>query len=229
MEIIFIWNTGKSLISEAALPSATSDSERERILRINDRTERRRRIGAQLLLHTILDRLHGISNPELRRDQWGRPFLADHPELSLAVSHSREFIMCGTGVNREGIGLGVDIEGPLTCSISAPGMFLAPAESNSIQKIPVVEQTEILTRLWVCKESYLKALGFGFSRSPADIAFDVDLLHTTCAAKIDESPYSMPVTFILGKTETCSYAVCQAAGRPVPVIRQINSISGVVF
>lgn len=167
---IYLWNIRKIYLSEELLPPTLPEAERERILSVSNREEQRRKIGAQLLLHTILDRLHGIEVPRISRDGWGRPFLADHPGLSIGISHSGNYVMCGTGPQRKGIGLGVDIEAPLGVNWTSLRSFLAPEEINILIKAPPQSRTDLLSRIWVCKEAYLKALGFGLSGTPSEIA-----------------------------------------------------------
>jgi phosphopantetheinyl transferase len=248
---IYLLNIGKTYLSEELLPATLPEAERDRILSVSNREEQRRKIGAQLLLHTILNCLHGIEVPRISRDGWGRPFLADHLGLSIGISHSGDYVMCGTGPQHKGIGLGVDIEAPLGADWTSFRSFLASEEISILKKITPQSRTDLLSRIWVCKEAYLKALGFGLSGTPSDIALDpcppeaADTADTTASAdtavrllspfgegsqlaspgaEILKSPFSREVKISAGKIGAYYFAVCFPSRFLTPHMAVITSL-----
>jgi len=245
MTAIYLWHIGNTYLSEELLPAALPETERERILSISDRKEQRRKIGAQLLLHTILNRLHGIKDPRISRDGWGRPFLTDHPGLSIGISHSGDYVMCGTGLQHQDIGLGIDIEAPLGAEWRSLRSFLAPEEISILKEAPPRTCTDLLSRLWVCKEAYLKALGFGLSGNPSEIAIDPGPPETAESAvfpgrlifpsgkaargippgaEIVRSPFSRGVELSAGKIGEYHFAVCLPSRFLMPQIAVIAAL-----
>jgi len=226
MNTVYIWNISKTRLSESEIPLSVSQMERERINRIRDREEKRRRIGAKLLLYTVLGRLHGISSPDFQRDERGRPFLADYPRLSCGISHSGDYIMCGTATFRHGTGLGVDIEREILLDWKKLELFLAPEEKQMFEHAPEKNHAILLSRLWVSKEAYLKAFGLGLSQTaPAGIAADTDLLRTSGEIRIVKTPFSPRVKITTGRLDNYYYALCRSADENAPDVKLISSLS----
>lgn len=97
-------------------------------------------------------------------DGAGQPTLAvSGRKLFCSVSARGDwagFALAGTPV-------GVDIEpldeGPIAWAA------LSPAERLAIEALPPAQRTQRFLRLWTVKEAYLKALGTGLWRDPADL------------------------------------------------------------
>ena len=79
------------------------------------------------------------------------------------LSHSGELVMCVAATGEDGamnhrIRLGCDIEKVREVNEKLPERFFAPSEIERIKQEPTKErQREVFFRLWVLKESYMKA------------------------------------------------------------------------
>jgi len=204
---VYVWNISQTRLTDDDLPSSVSAEEHERIRRINLKNERKRKIGARVLLHTILQRLYGISQPEFQHDAWGRPLLSNYPKLSCGISHSGDYVMCGIATIQKGIGIGVDIEKQITLDWQYFRPTLAPSEIRQLQETPKPLQMERFTFLWVSKESYLKALGVGFSIAPSRIAIDFDINSHTTKVILEQSPFKQEAVIKTAKVMPYYYAV----------------------
>ncbi|MCF7914887.1 MAG: 4'-phosphopantetheinyl transferase superfamily protein [Spirochaetaceae bacterium] len=227
MTQVYVWNISHTRLSDEDLPTSVSAEEHERIRRINLKNERRRKRGAKVLLHTILQRLYGISQPDFQRNAWGRPFLSNHPELSCGISHSGDYVMCGIDTIQNGIGIGVDIEKKIMHDWQHFKPALAYSEIHQLEETPKPLQMERFTFLWVCKESYLKALGVGFSISPSRIAINFHTnLHTT-KAMVKQSPFKPEAVIKTSKVTPYYYAVSRPTCDSNIEVKLIDSISEV--
>lgn len=225
MSPVYIWNIASKSCSVRDLPESVSSEERGRILRIRDKDEKKRRIGAKILLHAILERGLGLACPRLYRDAWGRLILEDRPDLSCGISHSGEYVMCGIGETREGIGLGVDIQERELVSWEKLGLLLAAQEKLLLESLPQDRRSEYLAALWVAKEAYLKSLGYGFSKSPSDVFLKIELYEESPRIKIVESPFSKEVNIRIDRIDACFYALCTPSGVPKEELCIIDEIS----
>ena len=80
-------------------------------------------------------------------------------ESAYNLSHSGDFVMCAAVINDEvPIQLGCDIERVREVNEKLPERFFAPSEIERIkQELTKEGQREVFFRLWVLKESYMKA------------------------------------------------------------------------
>jgi len=98
----------------------------------------------------------------IRADDFGKPFLPDHPELRFNLSHSRDLALF---VVVEGAEVGCDIEWrnpELACPGVARRLF-APAEVAALENLPQGQWVQGFFNCWTRKEAYVKALGLGLS------------------------------------------------------------------
>ncbi len=121
---------------------------------------------AELLLKKSLRQEAGDVATELQIEQgeYGKPCIPERPNVHFNLSHSGNMVVCVV----DQYPVGVDVE-----KIRAIDMDVA--ESCFTRKERMLLQgdnQEVLTRfyqLWTLKESYLKALGTGLSRSPLSV------------------------------------------------------------
>lgn len=88
--------------------STLSDSERAAISRMRLPLSRAQRAGGYLLRNRLFSRAGILPDGIIiERFDSGKPYLADHPELSYSISHSGCLSVCALAVNAE---VGADIE-----------------------------------------------------------------------------------------------------------------------
>jgi len=112
-------------------------------------------IGAELLLKYSLNQIN-IFNPVISHDQYGKPFLVNHPRVHFNLSHSEEYVACAVSDSP----VGVDIERVREIELDIARHYFFGSEYQQIQDSP--HQLRTFYQFWVLKESYMKMTGLGF-------------------------------------------------------------------
>ena len=116
---------------------------------------------AFLLLRYALKKEFGLTDiPSFTRNEHGKPFLRDHPDIFFNMSHSGTRAVCAVSSRP----VGADIQEIRRINLRAASKFLTPRELDEVALLPDDEsRTEELSRLWCIKESVGKCTGKGFS------------------------------------------------------------------
>ena len=117
---------------------------------------------ARLILSTVF--CVPLPVAPLRIGARGRPCVAGHNPIALDVnlSHSQSHLLVGATCLGQ---LGVDIEGTLEDREAIAKRLLSAEEFERLTALPEEMRSITLTRAWVIKEAWSKALGFGLSAS----------------------------------------------------------------
>lgn len=115
---------------------------------------------AHRLFETVLQREYpSLSSPVLlEKDENGKPFLAEHPEIYMNLSHSGRYAACALGEKP----VGIDIE--CRRSRRKPELVIKkfhPEEQKIYKDTEEAERERLFYDLWVLKESFMKAEGTG--------------------------------------------------------------------
>lgn len=96
------------------------------------------------------------------KGEYGKPYLADYPELAFNLSHTGKKYVIVTGINQE---LGVDIEAciPRTTLPALVEKCFAEEEQHYWRLLPEQEKTNAFYRFWTRKEAFVKAVGRGIA------------------------------------------------------------------
>ena len=128
-----------------------SDYRCEKIARLQDFAAKQRSLGAELLLNIAVP-----NHPQYLTFEGGKPYFeGDYPFFSL--SHSGKYALCAVSDTE----LGADIEAPRENSIKLAERFFTDAEFDTV--IRADNPDDEFCRLWVIKESYIKATGKGLA------------------------------------------------------------------
>lgn len=92
----------------------------------------------------------------------GQPVVIEYPGLGISITHSGPWIYCA--LNDGPVGVDVESINPLVAEEVRP-MILHPTETAS--------SSDVL-RQWTAKESYLKAVGTGFLKSPDSFSVQIE-------------------------------------------------------
>lgn len=131
--------------------SEVSDYRREKICKLSSDEAKRQSLGAELLLNTAVP-----NHPNYLIADGGKPyFKGNSPFFSL--SHSGKYALCAVS-DKE---VGADIEAPRENSLRLAKRFFTKAEFDSLSR--AADPDDEFCRLWVIKESYIKATGEGLS------------------------------------------------------------------
>lgn len=159
----------------ARLQALLSVAERDRYSRILSPVKAEQGLLSRAILRLILARYTG-GNPEdliLHTAQGGKPFL---PDLSLEfnISHSSSLFLCGVSYQTQ---IGVDIQEvyPLSGLRWILQNYFSPVEQRYLGSLSGASFQNALFAIWTAKESYLKASGAGFRRSPGGCSLLPDL------------------------------------------------------
>ncbi|MFE9022963.1 4'-phosphopantetheinyl transferase family protein [Streptomyces sp. NPDC007808] len=135
----------------------------------------------------------------------GRPALAAAP-LHFSLSHSGGVALVGVAA----VPLGVDVERlPRPESVEVCTAALHPDEQAELRAVGEAHRSPLFGRIWTRKEAFLKGIGTGLSRSPAEDYLGAD---TT------RHPSGWTVLDIAcDDTHAAAVAVCGAAPRTVNV------------
>jgi 4'-phosphopantetheinyl transferase len=104
--------------------------------------------------------------PELRRDERGKPHLANDPgELAFNLSHSGDLSLVAISRGRE---VGVDVEQvkPERDLVAIAERALGPEEGAMVRAAEGDERTRLFYELWTRHEARLKCLGVGLAGTP---------------------------------------------------------------
>lgn len=150
------------LRSEEAIANYIDRVSPERRLRIE--TTRRLEtkaslLGAGLLLDEVLKKSFGLSNIEIQTNEYGKPFLKNHPEIHFNLSHSGGVVVLTVSDTE----CGVDIESTAKPheAMGVANRFFSRNEYAAM--VLSADPNEAFCRLWTLRESYVKMRGKGFA------------------------------------------------------------------
>ena len=118
---------------------------------------------AELLLNRSLEQCTDVQTPaRYHRNEHGKPYLTDTPELYVNWSHSGDYVICAISDREVGIDLQKMDREPKENLIRKA---LTPEEHEDLKKAALEDQKKRFYEYWSVKESFLKALGTGFYTS----------------------------------------------------------------
>ena len=130
---------------------------RERAMRFRFGKDQRLCLGAGLLCARML-RAAGVGDLSIERGTFGKPYLAQRPDVHFNVSHSGTLVVCAVG--EAPVGADVETRGGYDAGVAQ--MCFQGDELDWLAAEPDVDYA--FTRLWTRKEAYLKLLGTGLSK-----------------------------------------------------------------
>ena len=116
-------------------------------------------LASELLLREVLRAQYGITELNLKTNEYGKPYLADHKEIHFSLSHSGTMVICTIS----DVECGADIE-KIDKNHEVMGVankFFSTAEYTAMYLSP--NPKEAFCRLWTLRESYVKMRGKGFN------------------------------------------------------------------
>lgn len=150
-------------ISEAELLSYIPKEGRERIASKLNPENRLRSLLGELLARYSICHNHALQNNDLSFSyaDKGKPLLDSCPDIHFNISHSGQKIACVLADQR----VGIDIEYYRNVNLEVAKRFFSALEVTDLLKLPVSQQLDYFFKLWTMKESFMKALGSGFTRT----------------------------------------------------------------
>jgi 4'-phosphopantetheinyl transferase len=144
----------------------------------------------------------------------GKPYFQDAPELRFSLSHSGEAVMLAVSDAE----IGCDVERIRHADERLMKRVAAPEEYETLTTCAGSARDERFTRLWVAKESVLKAGGEGLLVDPASIRIETE-------PELRAFRDGEPVPFALRDGTAAPgyrYAVCRAGELPAFEIEEVD-------
>lgn len=128
----------------------------------NKETGLRRLLGEALVIFALRT-YWGLSPDSYRiaRGDKGKPFLVGRENIHFNISHSGEYVVCAVS-DRE---VGIDIEKRAKARMEVARRFFHEQEIEELMALSGDKQDELFFNYWSAKESFLKYVGTGLSRS----------------------------------------------------------------
>jgi 4'-phosphopantetheinyl transferase len=117
--------------------------------------------AARLLLRRLLAAVGRPATGPIASHATGQPFLPDHPDLTISLSHSGDWVAAAVGINHT---VGIDVQLPL------PAHRLlrrcCPAGEATLTALSPARRDLEFAWLWTAQESCVKATGQGLAGLP---------------------------------------------------------------
>lgn len=154
-----------------------SPERREKVIRYRMPDDRKRSLGAGIILRRILQE-NGLSESDLRYSENEKPVVDSMNSVFFNVSHAGDYVV---GVSSD-CEVGCDIEKIRKAPMEIALRHFQAMESAYIQAAP--DRDKAFFTLWTLKESYMKMTGRGMSL-PLD---SFEIVRTTDGFALGKSP-----------------------------------------
>ena len=136
-----------------------SPARREKTDRLRMAADKRRSLGAELLLRHALGLHTGEALPPIAYGSKDKPFFPNGG-VCFSLSHAGDYALCAVAPEE----LGCDIERRGRADMKLAARFFHPEEVALLTAAPEgAERDALFTRIWTLKESFLKATGRGLT------------------------------------------------------------------
>ena len=125
--------------------------------------ERQLYLGAEALLNLSLEKI-GVQIPLpalYERNEHGKPYLTADCGVYVNWSHSGEYVLMAVADKEVGVDIQISSVFPRETLVRR---VLQPQERRYYEETAAEERQQLFYRYWAVKESFLKALGTGFSQ-----------------------------------------------------------------
>lgn len=145
-------------------------NRKEKTDRLFHDEDKRLSVGAWCLLCYAMGE-KGIKNDEiiLLKNEHGKPFLSQYPNIFFNLSHSGNCVMCAVSDSE----VGCDTEKLRPVNLKIADRFFHENEIRQLESLNEKDRETLFFRLWTLKESFLKATGKGFSLPLKDFCIDL--------------------------------------------------------
>lgn len=188
------------------LYAEASETRKKKIDRCRFLSDRMQLLAAESLLrHALKEVGRDAGALSFAYGAHGKPYLNDAEGFYFNLSHSGETVLLAVSDAE----IGCDVERIRHVRDGVARRILTPEEYARFSACAGDERDVLLTRLWVAKESYLKACGEGITTDPAAIRIEF-------GTEPDVFRDGNPVPYALreGAADGYRYAVCRAGGLP---------------
>ena len=206
------------LFDEASL------ERKERATKFLRREDACRTIVADCLIRYVVKRVTGFETGELSlgRNEYGKPMI-HNLDIHFNISHSGEWVICAVDKSE----IGVDIESYRPIETKIADRFFSEKELLFINRCKEEDyRYEVFFKIWTLKESYIKAIGKGFS-CPFN-GFSCLPLDDGRSIEFNSLNESLPIKKfkMIDIDPRCSCAICgsEAIFKMIPVVMTPESL-----
>lgn len=117
----------------------------------------------EVLIRSTLSTTMEVNHRELKFDYnpYGKPLLHNNPDITFNISHSGNWVAMIS--DNEGHSVGIDVEKMVPLNLAFASNLFAPQENQVLASTTGDAKLAYFYQLWTLKESYMKAIGKGFS------------------------------------------------------------------
>lgn len=151
--------------------NSLSAYRREKADKVKFPEDKKRSVAAGILLNQGLS-AYGLRECDMvyETNLNGKPFFREYPQIRFSLSHSGEYVMAAFS----DVEIGCDIQQMEQTDLKIARRFFAPEEyAYVIGRKETSAQEEAFYRIWVLKESFLKAVGTGMALSMTDFSIQI--------------------------------------------------------
>ena len=151
--------------------NSLSAYRREKADKVKFPEDKKRSVAAGILLNQGLS-AYGLRECDMvyETNQNGKPFFREYPQIRFSRAHSGEYVMAAFS----DVEIGCDIQQMEQTDLKIARRFFAPEEYAYIKEQEEESaQEEAFYRIWVLKESFLKAVGTGMALSMTDFSIQI--------------------------------------------------------
>jgi 4'-phosphopantetheinyl transferase len=143
--------------------SKLPDSSQQKINKLKNLPDLQRSLLGEVIVRWILGEKTAIQGKSIifEKTEKGKPYLIEHSNPYFNISHSGNWVVVAFA-DKE---VGIDVEKIRFINFQIAKRFYSKAEFNKLNKMEGQEKLEFFFDLWTLKESYLKLLGKGLTKS----------------------------------------------------------------
>ena len=143
-----------------------------------------RTLAGEWLTRLVLSEKNHLNLFEIRFDygKSGKPFFNSPLGLHFNISHAEDWAVCA--VSAFPVGIDIEMVQPIDLSI-ARDCFTKKEFETMTSFADRTEQLDYFYTIWTIKESYLKAIGSGFSTSPDSFGADINNNQIQLTGQVD--------------------------------------------
>jgi len=137
---------------------------------INKKDKIQTLIGKILIINIICEKL-SIRNITFEKNEYGKPYLKDYPNLQFNISHSGDFVVCT--IDNKPIGIDIERVKYIAYKEIAKSFFSVSEFEYIVKEDSNIELNKFY-EIWTLKESYIKCCGQGLSIPLNSFSIDID-------------------------------------------------------
>lgn len=135
---------------------------REAVLRYKTAKGSQRNLLGELISRKIIQQKSSIPTQEIhfKKTKKGKPFLNNSP-IHFNISHSGDWVVLAVA----DMDVGIDVEKLRNINYRVATRFFSKGENAALKQLEGIDKLKLFFDFWTLKESYLKLLGTGLTKS----------------------------------------------------------------